>query len=332
MDSKERIIALLQFLRENTDEETSVSSVEIRRMFRERGESLTTPTLRDDIASMKKAGLDIDVNEINGVGTYYKYLDREWSEPELQILIDAVSASQFITCSKSDLMIAKLMKLAGPSQRRRLAPSIMTSRQVKAPNEQILYIVQTIREAIRKNCRIRFRYDSYTPDLELIPKHDGYIYEVSPYAMIWKADRYYLVGWSEKHGAVTHFRIDRMELPRLTAGEMHPVPENLRLEDRSDKIFSMFDGPEETVVLRFRPHLMNAIVTRFGTDLRLSGITENSVDVTVSVHLSPTFYGWLFQYAGEMIIAEPDHVRREYTERLRTAISGDFSDSSSSLG
>lgn len=319
MDSKERIISLFQFLKENTDEDKAVSSVEIRKMFRERGESLSAPTLRDDIASLRKAGVDIEVDEKNGVGTFYRFLDREWSEPELQILIDAVSASQFITVNKSEDMIGKLRRMAAPSLREQLSPSIMVSRQVKAPNEQILYIVQTIKEAIRKECRIRFRYDYYTPDLELVPKHDGYIYEVSPYAMIWKRDRYYLVGWSEKHGVVVHFRIDRMELPELCSEERHPIPEQLHLEDRSDKIFSMFDGPEETVVLRFRPDLINSIVTRFGTDLNLSNISEASIDVTVTVHLSPTFYGWLFQYAGEMTIAGPDYVRKEYAKRLKMA-------------
>ncbi len=320
MDSKERVISLVQFLKENSDEDKSVSAVEIRKMFRDRGDSLTAPTLRDDIASMKKAGLDIDVEEKDGVGTYYKYLDREWSEPELQILIDAVSASQFITVGKSEDMIGKLKRMAGPSLRDQLNPSILVSQQVKAPNEQILYIVQIIKEAIRRNCRIRFRYDTYMPDLTLVPRHDGYIYEVSPYAMIWKRDRYYLVGWSEKHRNVSHFRIDRMELPELCAEERHPVPEQLHLEDRSDKIFSMFDGPEETVVLRFRPDLMNSIVTRFGRDLCLSNITEASVDVTVTVHLSPTFYGWLFQYAGEMTIAGPEYVREAYAKRLKKAL------------
>ena len=111
MDSKERIISLLQFLKENSDEDKAVSAVEIRKMFRDRGESLSAPTLRDDIASLRKAGVDIEVDERNGVGTFYRYLDREWSEPELQILIDAVSASQFITVGKSEDMLRFLIPL-----------------------------------------------------------------------------------------------------------------------------------------------------------------------------------------------------------------------------
>ena len=320
MDTKERIIVLLEHLRENSDEGKAVSAADIRAMFRERGESVAAPTLRDDIASLIRAGYDIDINEVNGVGTYYKYLDREWTEPELQILIDAISASQFITKEKSDMMIRKLRKMGGPTEREHLEPSIRTAQQVKAPNEQILYIVQTIKTAMERRSRIRFRHFMYSPELRRVPKHDGYVYEVSPYAMIWKRDRYYLVGWSEKHGGIASFRIDRMEMPEISTEAMHPVPPDFHPEDHSDRIFSMFDGPEETVTLRFSPDVMNHVVDQFGTNLTIVDRREKSIDISVRVHLSPTFYGWLFQYAGEMTIAGPEHVRLEYLERLRRSI------------
>ena len=320
MDTKERILMLLQFLKENTDEEKTASAAEIRKMFREKGESVSAPTLRDDIASLNKAGFDIGIYEVNGVGTYYKFLGRDWSLPELQILTDAVSAGQFISAGKTDQMIAKLRQMAGPSERDRLQPSIRTQARLKAPNEQILYIIQTIREAMDTDRRISFRHDYYTADLRRQAKHDGYTYEVSPYATIWKKDNYYLVGWSEKHNDVAHFRIDRMELPKLLKKKRHPAPESLHLEDHSDRIFSMFDGPEETVVLRCRPHLMNQIVDQFGAEPEILRRDEKSLDVSVPVHLSPTFYGWLFQFAGEMTVIAPEYVCERYAARMQTAL------------
>ena len=289
-------------------------------MFRERGESVSMPTLRDDIASLRKCGYDIEVDEQNGVGTYYRFLERDWSVPELQILTDAVSAGQFLTSKKTGILIEKLKKMAGPSERAKLRPSIMTARHVKAPNEQLLYTVQTIQEAIETDRRITFRHDIYDTQLRRIPKHNGQVYEVSPYATIWKQDHYYLVGWSEKHNDIVNFRIDRMELPKLSRKKRRPAPDRLHLEDHSDKIFSMFDGPEETVTLRCRPHLMNQIVDRFGTELNILRRDENSLDVSVTVHLSPTFYGWLFQFSGEMTVISPEKVCEQYAMRLQTAI------------
>ena len=320
MDTKERILMLLQFLKDHTDEETAASNAGIREMFREKGESVSLPTLRDDIASLRKYGYDIDVNEINGVGTFYKFLGRDWSLPELQILTDAVSAGQFLTSEKTGMLIEKLRQMAGPSEKEKLRPSIMTSQHVKAPNEQLLYTVQAIQEAIDTDRRITFHHDAYDMNLRRVAKHNGYLYEVSPYATIWKKDRYYLIGWSEKHNDIASFRIDRMELPKLIRKKRRPAPETLRLEDHSDKIFSMFDGPEETVILRCRPNLMNMIVDQFGTDVNIIRRDENSLDVSVTVHLSPTFYGWLFQFAGEMTVVGPEQVCEQYATRLQTAI------------
>ena len=320
MDTKERILMLLQYLKDNTDEETAASNTDIRQMFKEKGESVSLPTLRDDIASLRRFGFDINVNEVNGVGTYYKFLGRDWSLPELQILTDAISAGQFISADKTDKIIAKLQQMAGPSERKELEPSILSDLQLKAPNEHILYIIQTIKDAMKSNCRILFRHDEYTPELKRIPKHDGYKYEVSPYAMIWKKDRYYLVGWSEKHNDIANFRIDRMEMPKIIKKPIRPVPPDLHLEDHSDKIFSMFDGPEKEVTLRFRPELMNNIVDKFGTNIEIIKRNPRTLEITVPVHVSPTFYGWLFQYAGEMTVAGPDDVCMEYARRLQTAI------------
>ena len=319
METKERILVLLRYLRENTDEEKAVSAAELRAMFRERGESVSAPTLRDDIGALRKAGYEIDVREMNGIATYYKYLDREWTVPELQILIDAVASGQFISQKKSRELIERLKKMAGPSDRDCLEPGIRVDKRVKAPNEQILYIIQSIKEAIRQDSRIRFRYYEYDESLRRVQKHDGQNYTVSPYALIWKRDRYYLIGWSESHGQAVHFRIDRMGMPKPAGGPRVPMPKDLKLEDRSNRIFSMFDGPAEKVTLRFSPSVLNQIVDQFGTDINLKKAGD-ALETTATVHLSPTFYGWLFQYVGEMTVTAPEYVCRQYAERMKAGL------------
>ena len=111
-----------------------------------------------------------------------------------------------------------------------------------------------------------------------------------------------------------------MDTPTIIRKKRRPAPDNLKLEDHSDKIFSMFDGREETITLRCKPHLMNVLVDRFGTDLDIRRYNPSSLDVKVTVHLSPTFFGWLFQFAGEMTIISPGNVCELYATRLQTAI------------
>ena len=322
MTGKARALFLLRYLQDHTDEGKAVTANEIMEAFVKAGEKISRPTLREDIAALQEAGFEIMVREVPGVATYYKFTDREWDLPELQILVDAVASGQFITRAKSEQMISKLKGMVGPSDRERLLPGIHVEDRNKAQNEKILYIIQAIQRAIRDDIQIIFRHYEYDDHLKLVPKHKGYQYVVSPYAMLWKNDRYYLVGWSEKHGAVAHFRIDRMGMPELLTAKRHPMPEDLDLKDRFDRIFAMYNGPEEAVVLRCRPHLLGQMVDQFGENLEIVSRKTNYLDISAVVRLSPTFYAWLFQYTGELMVIAPEHVREAYAGYLQDALDG----------
>ena len=193
MANKSRILYLLRYLQENSDEDHPVTTAEIRKALASKGCPVTIETLRNDIVMLQETGFDIAVNETSGLSTTYSFLDRLLDVPELQILIDAVSSSQFLTQAKSRHLIDKLIAMAGPSHRAELQPGIMVSEHVKAPNEQLLYIVQAIREGIRTRRKIAFQYFHYNMNKEREPRLNGKIYVVSPYATIWKNDRYFLV-------------------------------------------------------------------------------------------------------------------------------------------
>ena len=153
-----------------------------------------------------------------------------------------------------------------------------------------------------------------------VKKHNGYWYHVSPYALLWQGDRYYLVGWSEKHNDVAHFRVDRMGKPEILPHLRHPVPDDLDLQGISEKMVAMYKGPERSVTLRCRPHLLDNVIDQFGEHLKISRIRDHSIDVTVNVRLAPTFYGWLFTYVGEMTVVAPDDIREAYLNKLGEAL------------
>ena len=51
---------------------------------------------------------------------------------------------------------------------------------------------------ILDHCQIRFQYYEYTQAKEKVLKHDGYRYFLEPYALEWKNDHYYLIGYSHR--------------------------------------------------------------------------------------------------------------------------------------
>ena len=205
----------------------------------------------------------------------------------------------------------------------KLPPAIIVSEHIKAPNEEILNTVQMIRDAILGNRKISFRYFQYNMNKKRVPKQEGkYIkrYRVSPYPTIWNNERYYLVGWSDTRKKVTAFRIDRMELPVIMDKERVPEPEDFSIRDYTDKIFWMYGGPETKVTLRCRSNVMDQVIDKFGENVKVKNIQDGTFEITVPVSISPTFYGWLFQFVGEINIVEPGPTIEAYAEYLQKAI------------
>ncbi|MBR2823251.1 MAG: WYL domain-containing protein [Clostridia bacterium] len=323
MATKNRIVYLMQYLRENSDENKPVTTAQIREEMANKGCPIIIPTLRDDIEALQSAGYDIQVNETEGLSTTYSWLDREWSQPELQILVDAVSSSQFITKEKSRELIEKLVRMGAPSFRESLKPQILVSEHVKAPNQQILLSVQAIRRAIDRDHKITFKYMEYTVDKKQVPRHEGTPeeeYIVSPYATIWNNDRYYLVGFSDRRQHVNTFRVDRMMHVKQIQKKRVPEPEDFNIQDYTDKVFWMYNGNEEEVTLRCRKKILDQVIDRFGEGIELKNTTEEMFDVTVPVCISGTFYAWVVQFVGEMNIVEPVRVKEAFVRYLQDAI------------
>ena len=321
MANKSRVLYLLQYLQKYSDEDHPVSTAQIRSALTEKGYPVTVETLRDDFAALREAGYDIAVNETNGLATTYSYVDRPLDAPELQILIDAVSSSQFISHTRSRQLISRLTAMAGPSHREELRPGIMISEFIKTPNSQLLYTVQKIQQAIRSGRRITFQYFRFDLNRERVPRHGGKWYVISPYVTICKHERYFLVGWSDEREKVVVFRIDRMGIPRLTREARKPAPESFNARDYTERIFNMYDeGPMETVTLRCRHPMIDHIVDYFGKDVEPFNITDATFDVNIRVCASTTFFSWVMGYAGDMTVAGPEQVCDMYCRALQRGI------------
>lgn len=319
---KDRLLVLLQTLQEHTDDETWLTTAELLSLMESEGQEGCKRTLRRNIMSLQNCGYDIGIREANGMPTEYAYLGRKLSMPDLQILVDAVSAAQFIPQKRSEELIAELSVMAGPSHVKELRPQILVSEHVKAKNKNMIYAVQEIRRAIDRNKKIRFRYLEYNTDKKQVRKHEGTDeewYVVSPYATVWNDDRYYLVGWSDKREKVVVFRIDRMEVPKQLPNKRVPEPEKFDVRDYTDKVFRMYGGLEEKVTLRCNLEILDQVIDRFGDGIEIKP-GKKHFTVTVPVSLSTTFYAWVFQYVGKMSILAPEHVREAYAGYLEEAL------------
>ena len=320
MANKNRILFLLKYLQEHSDERDELSTAELRRALTENGYSTSVPTLRNDIDTLINAGFDITINEKPGAPTTYCYIDREWSTPELQILIDAVSSSQFLTREKSRDLIRQLADMACPSDKEELKPSILVSENTKAKSNMIFLNVQAIRKGIGTNKKVGFKYFNYNLDIEKEYRHGGEEYILSPYATVWKDDRYYVVGYSDKREKIVQFRVDRIDTVTVTEDDRVPQPEEFNIRDYTEKVFNMFDGEEAEVTIRCKHELIDQVIDKFGEGIQPKNITGSTFDFSVTVCLSETFFAWVFTYAGGMTIVGPEKASEWYINMLQNAL------------
>ena len=309
---KARLITLEQMFYKHTDEDHTWTNTEILEYLKEHDVPANEKTLRGDIVLLQKMGFDI-VKIVSRPNRYYMR-NREFSLPELKLLIDAVSSSRFITNKKSHDLGMKLADLASNNQKKELRRNVYATNRVKNSNESIYGMVDLINEAINKKRRIRFQYREYTGELKPVLRHDGEVYELSPYALFWNEDYYYVVGWSDKHNNVSSFRADRLVNPEITEEKAAKKPEDFNLDDYSRRIFEMFDGEPTLVRLECRNDFAKYIVDRFGTNLETVQTSDEYFQVEVEVSLSPTFYAWVFRFGGEIRILSPVKAVNEITE------------------
>ena len=317
MTETARILYVLQYLKEHSDEQNPLSTGQILNYLEKQGLKTNRRTIPKDIKILVDFGFDV----ITVKATQNRYFigERHFEMPELKLLIDAVLSSKFITPKKSDILINKLYGLVSENQRKELANEAYTL-DIKPLNESIYITADIIRAAIHQRKQVSFKYFEYRPDKSKEFKHDGFNYHLSPYQLIWNEDKYYVIGFSEKHGKIVTFRVDRMARVKALSKEAKPKPPDFDTAEFCKRVFEMFDGKAVTVELECKNELMKVIIDKFGESVNTEVIDKNRFKVIADVYLSPTFYGWLFQFTGKMKLTAPAVAVKEYGLMLKNAV------------
>lgn len=305
MQNQNRALLVLQYIWEHSDEEHQVTSKDILSYLEENGINTIPRRVKADVELLRDFGFDIEI--VHSTQNRYYMYERNFELAEVKLLIDAVQSAKFITNKKSKKLIEKLSVFASEHQQGELKRQLYIDKRVKTNNEGGYYFVDSIHTAIQQKKKITFKYLEFTPDKTKREKHNGQLYVLSPYALVWNDDCYYVIGYSEEanHNKIVKFRIDRMKNLTVTDNTAIRKPKDFNIEDYFKRIFSMYDGEECEVELLCDNELMKYIVDRFGENVQTKRINNKHFSVMVNVSLSPTFYGWVFSFGGKMKLNSP---------------------------
>lgn len=318
---KMKMLTLLEMLRQETDEEHPLTTNEICDRLQKRGIPCERKSVSTDIALLRQFDYEV-MDTKSGKQKAYYIEDRNFSLPEIKLLIDAVQASSFVTERKAAELIGKIAYLGGNRRGEILQSNLVRFNTRKHTNEKIYYSIDELEHAIMSGCKASFVYYDLNEKREKVYRKEKCEYIVDPVTLVYMEDNYYLLCYSEKYNNVTSYRIDRME--RVKALNL-PICESARLTDKqiaafTEQTFKMFGGETETVTLRFAAHLIGTVYDKFGEDTKMERVDENSCVAKVKVQISPTFWGWLFQFAGEMQIVAPQELLDTYQALLTDAL------------
>lgn len=294
-NQKLKFMRILDYLLENTDCDPghTVNNQAIEKHLMDRWDiPAEKKSIISDIHFLEEYGIDVayDPKEHG-----YRILSREFDLDELQLLIDSVQSSKFITQKKAKVITDKLKKKASRFERATLDRRTYVTNRIRSMNDSVFYGIDDIHSAIANDWQITFQYFTYNLQKKKEYFKHGERYHVSPYALLWNDDNYYLLAF--EGGKMKNFRVDKMDNIKIdedfTRREGKEAFKALKLSDRTVRVFSMFGGKEELVTIQFSNHLIGVVLDRFGKDITLRLVDKRHFAVSVNVEVSPQFYGWL---------------------------------------
>ena len=308
---------IMNYLLQNTDEDHPVTVNQIISYLDSQGISAERKSIYSDIEALQYFGLDI-VQSGSGRSCGYYIAHRTFELPELKLLVDSVQSSKFITHKKTAALIKKIETLASIHEAQLLNRQVFVKNRIKTMNESIYYNVDEIHNGISKNKKIRFLYFEYNVQKERQYRRNGAYYFVSPFALTWDDENYYMVAYDSDAAMIKHYRVDKMEKISILEEDRDGLEayQALDMAIYARKTFGMFTGKEEHVVLRFENHLVGAVLDRLGRDVFIVPDGPDHFTVRTDVIVSPQFFAWVTGFGtsaqvigpGQVVEAMKDHI------------------------
>ncbi|MCM1190617.1 MAG: WYL domain-containing protein [bacterium] len=318
---KLKLLYIIKLLAENTDEEHPVSTADIIAYLESKGIHSERKSIYDDIEKLCDFGYDI-IQVHSRLGGGYYMAGRDFELAELKLLVDAVQSSRFITTRKSRSLIRKLEQMAGKHDAGKLQRQVYVAGRIKTENESIYYNIDNIHRAIQENRKIEFQYLDWNLKKELVPRVGGKK-NVSPWALIWRDENYYLAAHDSVDGIMKHYRVDKMGQVRVLKEAREGLEQFSKIDPAlyTNQTFGMFSGTEETVTLQFPNRLVGIVLDRFGREADIRPMTDRVFRVRVKVAVSGQFFGWLAGIGREAVIVGPLPVKERYRRWLGDIVS-----------
>ena len=322
-NQKQKLLYIMKFFTEHTDEEYGVTVADIIGYLDGYGIAAERKSIYNDIETLRDFGMDIVKTKVGKI-SLFSLASREFETQELKLLVDAVQCSKFITQKKSRELIRKIESLTSENQAKALHRQVIVANRVKTSNEGIYRNIDSLNRAINGKKKISFYYTRWAVSrtgakkVVRVRRRDGQRYLLSPKALTWDDENYYLIAYDAQADLLKHFRVDKMEdiTVEEERADSSKAVDQFDLAAYTKQVFGMYGGELVSVKLRFDDALIGVAIDRFSDKVFISPNSDATFTLTADVMLSPQFFGWLFSLGDQVRIVSPKKAKDKFTAYL----------------
>lgn len=335
------VMNILDILNRYTDENHRLSQKEISDILkREYSMHADRKAIRRNLLNLIDCGYPIEYSETVRMIQNSKtgepeesyilsdfYLERDFSDAELRLLIDSLLFSKHIPYNQCRDLIEKLEGLSSKYFEAKVK-HIRTLDSNQPANKQLFYTIDILDEAISKERQVKFHYAEYGTDKKLHNRKNSEgttrEYIVNPYQIVVTNGRYYLICNYDKYDDLSNYRVDRitdielLNMPAKSKRKVKGAENGLDLSKHMAEHIYMFSDESDTVTFRVKKYILDDVMDWFGKDLTFFDETEDEVSVRVRVNLA-AMRCWAMQYALHARVLSPESLVEEVRNDIKKA-------------
>lgn len=323
--SKLKLLYLADILKQKTDEDHFIAATEICEELAKLEIPAERKSIYKDIDILREYGFDIIHSGSKNRGGYFLGA-REFELAELRLLSDAVQAANFISQKKTNQLVEKIESFASESQAKTLHSQVYVDNRPKCNNEEIYYTISLLDEAITEGVKVSFTYTRRKITEEFKTAKEDKAFTVSPYALIWSDDHYYLVCNNEKYDNLMHLRIDKIKKLQKTKSparhfsEVSDYRNNFDSADYATKLFNMYSGEPKPIELICNNEILEVILDRFGEGVKIQKHDDTHFLLKTNAVVSDGLTKWVLQFGGRIKVKAPNDLIYEVKKLAQEAL------------
>ena len=316
------ILYILNVLKKYSDSEHMLSVAEIQRKIKEiYNVEIDSRTIRRNINLLKyKLDYDISTRDENGKGYYInRDPDTDFEPGEIRAIIDNFSYANYIVPSIAREIIKKCKKMQTIYENEILKDYQIYSVNSKTENVEVIKNIEDISNSIYHNHKIKFEYWKY----EIAKKLEKQIVStpvVSPYAIVYNKQEFYLIGIKEGQDKFYHYRLDRMKNLKELNEKITIKKNKEQIKDFAESTVEMFGGKKEEIEAVCQKCLLNAVFDTFGKNITIEKISGDDENFKLIVESNPIgFKMWAMRNIDSVTIIKPESLVKEIKDIIENA-------------